>query len=217
MQIIFLFVLAGLIGCGPKYIESTMVHDIEKYSVHLIAFIPLLDPPAAPGQIRSTTIAEGATQIVTDQLYHRLLEHQLIVSRWQGDEAQPFGIENGSLSDVQQAQQIGRLLKTPAVLFGTVDAFAEREGSAMGIRKPASIGFTVQLIHTEDGRLLWKASYHETQKSLLEDITTLPLFFKRKGRWLTAAELSDDGVDEILSVSPWAKTKTTSDVDHPSN
>ena len=54
------------------------------------------------------------------------------------------------ISGLQRAQQIGKILKTPTVLFGSVTTFIEREGSALGIRKPASIGFTVQLIHAED-------------------------------------------------------------------
>ncbi|MBI3609616.1 MAG: hypothetical protein HY204_02805 [Nitrospirae bacterium] len=205
---ILALVLTGLAGCGPKYIESSLFADIEKHSVRVVGLMPFVVEPQTTGEIRSGAVEQGATQIVTDLFYRKLLERHLTVMRWQEPETAPPGGETAPPSDLQRAQQVGKQLNAQSVLFGTVSMFSEREGSALGIRKPASVGFTVQLISTEDGHLLWKASYHETQKSLMEDITAFRLFFKRKGRWLTAAELSEDGVERVLAASPWAKLKT---------
>lgn len=204
---LLLFILTGLIGCGPKYVESSLPPEIEKHSVREIGLVPFVVEPQTTGELRSGTVGEGATEIITDQFYRKLIERRLTVIRWERPENVPSGGEAEPLSDLQRAQQIGKILKTQTVLFGSVTTFIEREGSALGVRKPASVGFTVQLIHTDDGHLLWKASYHETQKSLMEDITAFRLFFKRKGRWLTAAELSEDGVEQLLAASPWAKMK----------
>ena len=204
--ILLLIWVAGA-GCGLKYIESSLPDELEKHSIQEIGLMPFVVEPRTTGEIRSGTVGEGATGIITDQFYHKLIEHHLTVIRWEGPENAPSGGEAEPLSDLQRAQQIGKLLNTPTVLFGSVTTFIEREGSAIGIRKPASVGFTVQLIHAEDGHLLWKARYHETQQSLMEDITAFRIFFKRKGRWLTAAELSEDGVDRLLAVSPWAKMR----------
>ena len=203
--------LAGLIGCGPKYIETSVAHDIEGRSVDPVALIPFIAESRAAAEMRFGTIGEKATEILTDQLYRKLLDRGLTVTRSDAPETGRFDPEADPVSYVQYAQEVGRRLEAPAVLFGTVAAFTEREGSPVGIRTAASVGFTLHLISTEDGLLLWKARYHETQKSLFEDITVFPLFLKRKAKWLTAAELSADAMDQVLAVSPWAGARTKTD------
>ncbi|MBI3596611.1 MAG: hypothetical protein HY203_05600 [Nitrospirae bacterium] len=204
---ILFFLLAGLVGCGPKYIQSSLPAELEKHSVQDVGLIPFIVEPSTTGEIRSGRVEKDAPQIITDQFYRQLINRHVTVTLWEGQEPSPLGGETAPLSDIQRAELIGKILKTSTVLFGSVTTFTERDGSAYGIRKPASVGITVQLIHAEDGHLLWKASYNETQKSLLEDISAFSLFFKRKGRWLTAAELSEDGVEQLMAASPWAQTK----------
>ncbi len=218
MQVVLplpLVALAALVGCGPKFIESTVVHDIGTFSLNRIAFMPFEEEPEVAGTIRSQSVALGATQILTDQLYRRLIErHIQVVSS-----LKPETIREDSRiappSRVEKALEIGRRLETPAVLIGTVTRFVEREGSAVGIRRPASVGFTIELVNTKNGQILWKASYFETQQSLLEDVTNLRLFFKRRGRWLTATEISAEGMDRILATSPWAGVGKDDDANHP--
>ncbi len=204
---ILLAIWAALTGCGPKYIESSLPDELEKHAVQEVGLIPFVVEPQTTGELRSGMVGEGAAQIITDQFYRKLTARHITVIRWEGPEPAPSGGETEPLSELQRAKQIGKRLNASTVLFGSVTTFVEREGSALGIRKPASVGFTVQLIHAEDGHLLWKAGYHETQKSLTEDISAFRLFFKRKGRWLTASELSEDGVERLLAASPWAKMK----------
>lgn len=199
--------LAGLIGCGPKFIETSVAHDIKGRSVNPVALIPFIAESRAAAEMRSGTIGEKATETLTDQLYRKLLDRGLTITRSDTPETGRFDPEADPVSYVQYAQEVGRRLEAPAVLFGTVAAFTEREGSPVGIRTAASVGFTLHLISTEDGLLLWKARYHETQKSLFEDITVFPLFLKRKAKWLTAAELSADAMDQVLAASPWADAK----------
>ena len=204
---ILMVIWAALVGCGPKYIESSLPHELEKHSVQEVGLIPFIVESQTTGELRSGTIGEGASQIITDQFYRTLTARHVTVIRWEGPEPAPSDGETEPLSDLQRAKQIGKRLNTSTVLLGTVTTFVEREGSALGIQRPASVGFTVQLIHAEDGHLLWKAGYHETQKSLMEDISAYRLFFRRGSRWLTAAELSEDGVERLMAVSPWAKMK----------
>jgi hypothetical protein len=204
---LFLLLWAALTGCGPKFIESSSPVELEKHSVQEVGLVPFIVEPQTTGELRSGTIGDDAAKIITDQFYRKLLARHVTVIRWEGPEPAPSGGETEPLSELQRAKQIGKLLNTSTVLLGTVTTFVEREGSALGIRKPASVGFTVQLIHAEDGHLLWKAGYHETQKSLMEDVSAFRLFFRRGSRWLTAAELSEDGVERLMAVSPWAKMK----------
>jgi hypothetical protein len=206
-DLLALLMTIALVGCGSKYIQSSLPAELEKHSVEEVGLIPFIVKAQRSGELRSGTVAENATKIITDQFYHNLIERHVTVVRWEEQETLPSGSDIEPISDIRRAQQIGKILKTSTVLFGSVTTYVEREGTALGIRKPASVGFTVQLIHAEDGHLLWKASYYETQKSLMEDITAFRLFFKRHGRWLTAAELSEDGIERLLEVSPWADMK----------
>jgi hypothetical protein len=204
---VLLLIWAAMAGCGPKYIESSLPHELEKHSVQEVGLIPFIVEPKTTGELRSGTVGEGASQIITDQFYRMLTARRVTVIRWEGPEPVPSGGETEPLSDLERAKQIGKRLNTSTVLLGSVTTFVEREGSSLGIRKPASVGFTVKLIHAEDGHLLWTAGYHETQKSLMEDLSATRLFFRRGSRWLTAAELSEDGIGQLMAASPWAKMK----------
>lgn len=209
--------LAVLVGCGPRFIESTTIRSIDQTPLQPVAVVPFIVEPMTAGEMRSSAVGSGAASWLTDRWLDRLRKGYVEIRLWK-EPADLSGRVIGAPDDWSaRAQSIGDQLGTPVVLFGTVDAFKEREGSAVGIRTPASVGFTVRLYRTENGELLWKAAYHETQASLFEDITAINLFLKRKGRWLTAAELADYGLDQIMEKSPWPSSPPASDADHSSN
>jgi len=205
---ILFFLIVGLFGCGPKYIQSSLPAELEKHTVKEVGLIPFIVEPSATGEIRSGKVEDDGAQIITDQFYRKLIEYHVNVIRWEGQQPLPPSSETAPVSNLQRAEQIGKILKTSTVLFGTVSTFMERDGTAYAISRPASVGITVQLIHAEDGHLLWKASYNETQKSLFADISAYRLFFRRGSRWLTASELSEDAVEQLMAASPWAQRKS---------
>jgi len=201
------FILVGLFGCGPKYIQSSLPAEVEKHSVQDVGLIPLIVEPSKTGEIRSGVVEDDGARIITEQFYNNLLKRNVNVVRWTGQAPLPLAGETAPVSDLQRAEQIGKILKTSTVLFGTVSTYMERDGTAYAISRPASVGITVQLIHAEDGHLLWQASYNETQKSLFADISAYRLFFRRGSRWLTASELSEDAVEQLMEASPWVQRK----------
>jgi len=93
----------------------------------------------------------------------------------------------------------GRELGADAVLYGYVFRFRERKGFAYGTDKAASVAFAMHLIDVRDGSLLWKGVFDKTQTTLMENIFQI---FAFKGRWLTARELAEEGVLEILKTFP---------------
>jgi hypothetical protein len=84
-----------------------------------------------------------------------------------------------------------------ALLSGVVRRWSEREGSASGVRHPASVWLVLEL---RDGqsRLLWTGTYEETQSPLSEDLGSLPRAWERGFRWVTASELADYGARELV-------------------
>lgn len=96
----------------------------------------------------------------------------------------------------------GRELGADAVMYGYVYRFRERKGYAYGADQTASVAFAMHLISVRDGAVIWKGVFDKTQRSLMENIFHLSAFFKERGRWVTARELTEEGVSEILKTFP---------------
>jgi hypothetical protein len=99
-------------------------------------------------------------------------------------------------------QKVGRNLGANLMLLGTVWRYLDREGSPAGATRPASVAFDMYLLDVESGTLLWSANFDETQRSLSENILDASVFFKRGAKWLSASELADYGVREIVKKLP---------------
>lgn len=88
------------------------------------------------------------------------------------------------------------------VVVGILENYIEREGSAGGVERPASVGFSLYLLHASTGAVVFEGSFSETQQPLSENILSAVVFFKRGARWLTAGELSRQGIIDILAEIP---------------
>jgi hypothetical protein len=87
--------------------------------------------------------------------------------------------------------------ESDAILTGVVRRYTERDGSASGVRHPASVWFALEL-RGADGRVLWTGTYEETQSALSEDAGSLPRAWERGFRWVTAADLADYGARMLV-------------------
>jgi len=82
--------------------------------------------------------------------------------------------------------------------------FQERRGGNLAIDKPAGVGLHMHLIQgTVVGRTF---VFDEDQKALSQDILQIGKFFKRGGKWITADELAEEGInkgtDYLLEILP---------------
>jgi hypothetical protein len=84
-----------------------------------------------------------------------------------------------------------------AILSGSVRRWVERDGSASGVRHPASVWLELEL-RDRNGQLRWRGTYEETQTALSEDAGSLPRAWERGFRWVTASELADYGARELV-------------------
>ena len=103
---------------------------------------------------------------------------------------------------VQASLRIGKELEANFVMVGFVFRFEQRMGSAVGVEKPASVGFDVHLLRLRDGKVVWTGKFDKTQRPLSEDMRKIGSFLRRGGVWLTAEELASDGMSEILKKLP---------------
>ncbi len=195
--------LVVLCACAPRYLHSELTPGAAlppSAKIAVLTLVPAGDPKS--DAYRTGQIGLGAETMVTERLYQALQQqtpYELTPRLLVEQELARFA---GPPSSFTELQALARALKADAVLRGVITDFREREGSHVGVQRPAAVGIELWLTRARDGQTIWHGSYHETQQSLTEEIRTLPLYFKRGTRWLTAEELAAYAVDELIKTLP---------------
>ena len=109
------------------------------------------------------------------------------------------------LNPMRSSVQLGKTLDVDFIFVGFLFRFEQRVGSAIGVDKPASVGFDVHLIRLKDRKVVWTGKFDETQRPLSDNLLKMGSFVRRKAHWLTAEELSSVGMDEMLTRFPGPK------------
>ena len=95
------------------------------------------------------------------------------------------------------AIDVGRILDADTVMVGTLSQYSDRGGSEWATDSPSTVSFSVDLLSTKDGSVLWGTSFTETQKPLFDNLFEIKKFVKRKGKWITADEMAKEGARKI--------------------
>jgi hypothetical protein len=111
-----------------------------------------------------------------------------------------------SLDPLLMMKKMGNQVKADYILWGDLYHYQERKGTSYGVERPASIAFDLHLLRVKDGVLVWKAQSFKTQKALSENLFEMGDFLKSKGRWVTAEELTRQGLEEDLKDFPSAQS-----------
>jgi len=106
------------------------------------------------------------------------------------------------LSERQLITRAGKLAGADAVLAGYIYRYEDRIGTNLAVKNPASIALSIHLIRVVDGVDIWSGYVDETQQALAEDIFKAPDFLRRKGRWVSADDMADAGLDKIFESFP---------------
>jgi hypothetical protein len=212
VNIIMVVVLLLLTACKTNVVVPES--SDTPFSIEKLLILPVRDMSAVYGArenvrcplcgsvIMTGEVAEGAVEFLTDSLYSAL--------KSKGNfELVPPGKARGLLSNLLQGDagtlseralliEIGQALNADAVLAGYIFRFRERIGTRYAVKSPASVAFDIHLIRVADGRVLWSGQFNETQKSLSENFLHLETFLKRKASWVTAREMAQAGLEDIL-------------------
>lgn len=105
-------------------------------------------------------------------------------------------------SPLEILTEVGKEIGADGIVAGYLFYYMERKGFGYSAEEPASVAFCVHLIRVADGRSIWKGIFDETQSSLMENIFNILPFIKGGGKWVTAEELSQEGIKEILKDFP---------------
>ncbi|MBU2054566.1 MAG: hypothetical protein KJ936_07705 [Proteobacteria bacterium] len=102
----------------------------------------------------------------------------------------------------QVIREVGSELGAEGVVSGYVYRFRERKGVSYAVEQPASVAFEIHLLRVSDGALVWKGYFDRTQSSLMEDLLQVSSFYRGRGRWVTAEELAEEGLEQIMKTFP---------------
>jgi hypothetical protein len=108
----------------------------------------------------------------------------------------------GMLTERKLVAQAGQSVKADAVLTGYIYRYEERVGTPYAASRPASVAFSIHLIRSVDGADIWFGYVDETQQSLSENLFNVAAFWQRKGRWVSADEMAEAGLTELLDKFP---------------
>ncbi len=95
------------------------------------------------------------------------------------------------------ALKLGAQVQASHILVGTVQRYRQLKGTAYGADRPASVAFSVYLLETATGQIVWSGAFDKTQQSLAENLLDAPAFFKHGAKWLTAQELTRGGAETV--------------------
>jgi len=223
--------LGGIeIGCSGPKVETKLSKELPRYAIRSIALIPftsiatpqapdqgelylptpdsvrrsdisLVIPPNTQPAPKQTMIVPGyAAEKVTELFWGRLQDRKGVRVLSPADSARA-SLGNGAQAGMRQekaAAEVAKRLKADAALMGLVSVYQERVGSRLGANPPATVGFDVKVV-AADGQVLWAGGYYERQRPMTEDL----MGFLQRWAFVTADELAEYGVDEILKEFPF--------------
>jgi hypothetical protein len=96
-----------------------------------------------------------------------------------------------------------------AVALGRLLRYREREGSAAGSTRPASVAFEVTVYEAPTARRLWRGRFDETQQAITEAILRARQYPGGGTRWLSAPEFARWGADEVAKSITTTRREST--------
>ena len=192
--------------------DKKIVARIGKIVV--LGFRPAMSQGREPGMIRSPfsgavfmaqPVPVDVPGKITSWLFDRIREnkrYEMIGPNQAKGAFASIVSSDQEISDREVFVRIGQSFSADAVIVGYIYRWREREGTNYSVSRPASVAFDLYLIEPEEGIILWGDKFDKTQKSLSENILDVGTFLKGKGRWMTADELAELGMSELLNKSP---------------
>jgi hypothetical protein len=194
--------LLFLAGCsfGSGNLQSKHSTDLEARRIRRIAVLP---PEPAAGIVSNTAPTQlplqqnDAPEMLAKQIYSAMAS----LPNWQivaDTEVQQVEQMKPTGTGAARLRQVGEMVFADAVMVGRLQRFRERVGDDWGVKSPASVAFVLDLVDVRRGDVIWSARFDETQKPLSENIFALGDISQRGVRWLSAEQLTMDGVKKAV-------------------
>lgn len=205
-----------LAGCAQKSVGQET--DSETITVNRLLYVPFRNMTAIYGLNESVRSPFSGSMFVTrkvddhgettlNRLTQAVLSEKSDIETVALDQKQSKSYSllinsDSALYDRKLLIDAGSRAGVDAVLIGYLYGFSERVGTRFAVQDPASVCFELVLIRVEDGRVLWKKNFQETQQPLSDDLFKLESFLERGGKWVTAEELAQSGLKNVFKSFP---------------
>lgn len=207
-------------ACGFGCTADRLARDVAlmKKDIEFLLVVPFVDQSVMRGEneiyrcglcggtFKTGSVEAGADILVTEKMV-RLISEESTVRLVPNDSVDDVRMQlmkdpTSTLTDLELISSIGTTLGADAVLTGSVYRWVERAGSNYAADAPASVGRDIDLVDAKTGSLLWHTRYDETQQFLIDNLLKIGTFIKRGGRWVTAEEMAEAGLKDVLESSP---------------
>ena len=217
-------------GCSGAKVTTKSSNELSRYQIRTLALVPFtslktpqlhdqrnsyfstpegalgsdisiaVSPAAEVPSSQTATVPGYAEDKVTQLFWKRLQAKEGLRVLPPGDAAKiaTSTAEATKSTPEMAAANLAKRLNADAALVGQVLVFQERVGSRMGASPAAAVGFEVKVV-AADGQVLWVGNYYERQRPMTEDF----MGFIHRWAFVTADELAQYGVDEVLNEFPF--------------
>jgi TolB-like protein len=142
------------------------------------------------------TLTRQMHESLTERLANELIPQQDVTDRFLGM------MKKTDETPRDLAQRFGQQIKANYVLVGIIWRFEQRVGESLSAEKPASVAFNSYLVRVADKQLVWQGRFDKTQSALSDNLLNASLFFKSGVKWLSAEELAEYGVEQVVEDFP---------------
>jgi hypothetical protein len=205
--LIVLFILSSAVQADDKLTDESKKRPVR---IAIIPFQTLLPTGGSGNEVISPIhgagyyggkIDKGAKEIVGELFTEKLKEFkdtEVMPPEKVSAFYERINAESLKKPVIDVLKKTGAELGVDVLAVGYVFRYMERIGYDYSAEKPASVGFEISFINVKNGEVIWRGVFDKTQKSLMEDVFQISSFYKGGGKWLTARQLTKQGLDEVL-------------------
>lgn len=179
---------------GPGTLQTRQASDLETRRIRRIAVVP-------QSLLGSQPASKAGGEDLSEMLARTIYRVMAPMPGWQiisDSEVREVAQTLAPASETIRLREIGRSVYADAVITGRMLRFRERVGDEWGAKTPASVAFVIELVDVRRNDVVWSARFDETQKALSENIFAIGDIGQRGVRWLSAEQLTQEGVKKAL-------------------
>ena len=193
--LLVLLAAAALAGCVSTVAQQSFPALAERHTaIRRIAVAPLL--------VRPEGAADSASVVA------RYFVDALTARGFEVAPPETVARASGGLDPAPSLPELAATLQrevgVDAVLVGKITRWVEREGSAVGAKRPASVGLAVDLYGAPDAKHLWRGEFDQTQQAGLSNVLLTPRYPGGGARWRSAEEFAPFAANELAAALPLA-------------
>lgn len=171
---------------------------------HLHGIKNTLRGPLTRKVFTTSAVAPRSEMIMDAVLMDQLSKHNSIkVQALQTSAGVPSKKDLQGVELIQALQSLGQKNRSDAIMVGYLYGYRDRVGGAFGAEISAHVAFELVLVGVKNGAIMWRRGISETQQPLNENLLDIGKFIRRKGRWVTAREMSQQAMQEMLQSFPF--------------